>query len=585
MCGIAGILNFNNELVQSSDLKNMTDIILHRGPDGEGHWTNDRGNVGFGHRRLAIIDLSENGRQPMHYLEGRYSITFNGEIYNYVELKDELTKQGYKFRSESDTEVLLALYDFKKEKCLEKLDGMFAFGIWDEKEQSLFCARDRFGEKPFHYYFDGQQFIFASEIKQIWKAGVSKTINEERFSSFLKTGQIDDQENPNETFYKHIEKLDAGHFLKVDVGGKLIAKKYWSIDISKPEFEGSFEQAVETFFELFKSSVRLRLRSDVPIGTSLSGGLDSSSICMMIDAMKLNNQKQTSFSARFKNYEKDEGKYIEEVIKACDNIEFHYIWPDENYFQDCFNEICYYQDEPIGSSSIVAQYSVMQLAKKNGVTVLIDGQGADEYLAGYKPYYPLYLNQLFYHDKIRFRAEVTNYNKLNEGVKTYYPPDNNESFRMKLGRYRRTLLNSPMPYKANELKQKLQKDTSSGELKTLLRYADRNSMAHSRETRLPFLSHELVEFVFSLPDHYKLNSGWSKYVLRKAMESILPPSICWRVDKVGFEAPQNNWLRTSAIQDEIIRASEKLKDISNVAFEKMTDQQKWRVLVCAKYLL
>lgn len=230
MCGIAGIISFNSEPVKTDDLKKMTDVILHRGPDGEGQWINATGNVGFGHRRLSIIDLSEQGKQPMHYANERYTITFNGEIYNYIEIKVDLLNKGYVFKSNSDTEVLMALYDLKKEKCLQDLDGMFAFAIWDEKEQTLFCARDRFGEKPFHYYLDNNRFVFASEIKQFWEVGIEKITDNNRFKNYLIDGHIDDVDDSTATFFDKIKKLDAAHYMLVNAQGKTSITKYWQLE-------------------------------------------------------------------------------------------------------------------------------------------------------------------------------------------------------------------------------------------------------------------------------------------------------------------------------------------------------------------
>lgn len=274
MCGIAGIYNLNQSQVSLTDLKKMTDVITHRGPDGEGHWLNSNCLIGFGHRRLSIIDLTENGKQPMQYAEGRYTITFNGEIYNYIELKNELKLKGYQFISDTDTEVLLALYDLKKEKCLQDLDGMFSFAIWDEKLQTLFCARDRFGEKPFHYFKNDNEFVFASEIKQFWTIGIDKKINQEKLLAFAQTGALENSNQITETFYQSIEKLDAAHYLTINADKKISIQKYWDIQTHVKPFEGTIEQAAELFLQLFTDSIRLRLRSDVEVGSSLSGGLE-----------------------------------------------------------------------------------------------------------------------------------------------------------------------------------------------------------------------------------------------------------------------------------------------------------------------
>ena len=584
MCGIAGIINFNESIVDLGSLKIMTDVIIHRGPDGEGQWVNTRGNVGFGHRRLSIIDLSENAKQPMHYANGRYTITFNGEIYNYVELKKDLLTRGYNFDSDSDTEVLLALYDLKKETCLQDLDGMFAFSIWDEKEQVLFCARDRFGEKPFHYFYDNEKFIFASEIKQFWSIGINKKISQKRLMQFVDFGTIDDAHNLTNTFYEGIKRLDAANYLIIKPNHSIQIYQYWKINLSAPKFRGSIEQAAERFLELFIESIKIRLRSDVPVGSSLSGGLDSSSIVMLIDALKGKELKQNTFSARFKNFEKDEGVYIEEVSKSCKNLNVHYAWPDKEYFENVFDKVTYYQDEPFGSASIIAQYAVMELAKQNQVTVLLDGQGADEQLAGYLPYYHAYLNHLYFHNTSKYEMEYSAYLKYHQKASPYRTLKDSETWRMKLGRYRRRLFHQEMPYD-NNLNFILNLSTTKVGLKELLRYADRNSMAHSREVRLPFLSHKLVEFVFSLPDDYKLNDGWTKFILRKSMNNILPSSICWRVDKIGYEPPQKNWLNSENHNSEIRRVS-KILNIDR-GYEKTSNSiftKDWRLLMISKFI-
>lgn len=582
MCGIAGIYSFSENPVKISDLKRMTDTISHRGPDGEGHWVNRNSSIGFGHRRLSIIDLSENGKQPMHYL-GRYTITFNGEIYNYIEIRKRLLEKGYQFKSDTDTEVLLALYDDKKKDCLQELDGMFSFAIWDEEEKVFFCARDRFGEKPFHYCVIGNQFIFASEIKQFWAIGIEKKLRSYKVKNFIYNGSTGDQDDATETFYEGIKKLDAAHYICLSQGKTDVDQlRYWDIAI-QPNYKGSLMEASEQFRELLMRSVQLRLRSDVAVGTSLSGGLDSSSIVMLIDALKSQTMAQNSFSARFRNFDKDEGKYIEEVVKACKNLNIHYTWPDKNYFESVFEKVCFYQDEPFGSASIVAQYAVMELAKKNNVTVLLDGQGADEYLAGYSPYYRMHLSALFYNDRKSYKAELSAYNALHP-VSTIESFERIESIQMKLGRYKAKLLNLPPAVAKNALATQLKNDTLSDGLKTLLRYADRNSMAHSREVRLPFLSHKLVEFVFSLPDHFKLGNGWTKLVLRESMKGILPTAITWRTDKIGYEPPQNQWIAAKKTITNIKRIIDKY-DLNEklIVDSGLTNDKNWKFMLIEQY--
>lgn len=511
MCGIAGIVRFNGS-IQLEQLKSMTDSIVHRGPDGEGHWISDKNNIGFGHRRLSIIDLSEGGHQPMHFLE-RYTITFNGEIYNYIELKKELQAKGYQFNSESDTEVLLALYADKGKSMLSDLDGMFAFAIWDNQEEKLFCARDRFGEKPFFYFKNDDQFVFGSEMKELWAYGIPKQIKDNRIYNYINTGIVETPATIEETYYQGIHKLDAAHTLEVTAKGGIKLNKYWSLDDIQLNIDISFEQAQQKYFELFEESIKYRLRSDVPVGSSLSGGLDSSSIVKMIDNIKGENQVQKVFSARFKNFDKDEGEYIDEVVRNCNNVEAYTTWPAEGSILEIIDKVAHHQEEPFGSSSILAQWKVMELAKTNDVTVLIDGQGADEYLAGYMPEYKTYLTQLFFENRPLYNDQYVHYQNHFGKTHPLDPYTKTETLRMKVGRYKKNFLNQPIEY--NTLKDRLKYKLTSSGLKELLRYADRNSMAHSREIRLPFLSHKLIEFVFSLPDEFLLKDGWTKYIHRK----------------------------------------------------------------------
>ena len=614
MCGIAGIFNKNTR-ADIDALKKMTDAIAHRGPDGEGHWISNSGKVALGHRRLSIIDLSDNGKQPMHYLN-RYTITFNGEIYNYIELKNTLVQKGYKFESKSDTEVLLALFDLKREKCLEDLDGMFAFAIWDEKEQQLFCARDRFGEKPFFYHHDPEkQFAFASEMKSLWQLGIKKQVNPVMMVNFLNNVySLDNPSRKSDTFYQDIHKLEPAHYLVMDSELRISKKKYWDINPLLVNRDIREEQAIEKFRELFSKSVKHRLRSDVPVGSSLSGGLDSSSIVCLINSLNSEHSLiQKTFSARFKNYEKDEGKFMEAVIKAT-HVDAHFCWPAEEQFITDFDKMFYHQEEPFSSASIFAQWSVMMLAKQNNVTVLLDGQGADEMLAGYHYYFSTYFNELYRNGQDLYKHEVNCYRKMHNPEYIFYGETTNPSPIDTISRriksyvrpvYKAIFRNSGYTHNKSflhrdylsqftskdfysikfdgNLNQQLYYSTCTSGLETLLRYADRNSMAHSREVRLPFLSHQLVEFVFALPSGLKIRDGWTKYLLRKSMENILPPEITWRVDKIGYEPPQKKWLSDKRITEKIQDSKldlEKRKIIN--PDRNKSDDNDWLLLMAAK---
>ena len=586
MCGIAGIINIQpNRAIEVREVKTMTDAIVHRGPDGGGQWVNEKGNVGLGHRRLSIIDLSDSASQPMHYLD-RYTIVFNGEIYNYIELKSSLEKQGYTFRSESDTEVLLALYDQQKQNCLNFLDGMFAFAIWDELSQQLFCARDRFGEKPFYYTVQQGRFYFGSEMKALWAVGIRKDTNETMMYNYLVSGYVENPESIKDTFYHNTYKLPPASSLLIK-DGEISIHTYWSIDPGFIDTDINEASAKQRFNELFETSVRRRLRSDVPVGSSLSGGLDSSLVVCMIDKISAGKIPQNTFSARFHDPKLDEGKYMQYVIDST-NVTPHFVYPDEKTLADELDKVIFHQEEPFGSASILAQYKVFELAKKHNVTVLLDGQGADEVLAGYHYFYETYFKELLKTDAVSAANEMKAYVDLT-GQTTYLPANNgrlsiknrlwnhipdkikllhkwralltyrdkfsigkdffaeNKAHYYSMPDYDRANLNSHLAYKLQVYG-----------LHTLLRYADRNSMAHSREVRLPFLYHELVEFLMTLPAGMKIKNGWTKYIMRASFESLMPKEIVWRKDKLGYEPPQKTWMANQAIVDRINESRKKL---------------------------
>lgn len=609
MCGIAGIIATDKNEIGLQRLKKMTDIIAHRGPDGDGHWISPNGNVGLGHRRLSIIDLSHEADQPMHFLE-RYHLVFNGEIYNYLELKETLIKQGYHFTTESDTEVLLALYDKHKENCLQLLDGMFSFVIYDEKENKIFAARDRFGEKPFFYHHvAGKHFMFGSEMKCLWEAGVEKKVNNRMLYNYLTNNSLDNPNDLSETFYEGCTRLPHGHYLKLSVDDcALSVKQYYDIDWRNTNHSITVEQAKEKFQELFYTSVKRRLRSDVTVGSSLSGGLDSSLIVAVIDSLKKGTgQQQDTFSAVFPGFKKDERKYIDHVIAAT-NVNPHFTEPGDEGLISSLNKLSWHQEEPFGSASIYVQYCVMQLAKQNSVTVLLDGQGADEVLAGYHAYYPQFFKELktsgsklykqetkAYADKYADSEINKNYNS-SFGSRIKYAAGNALPFVRKWYHQAKdpvTNILSPdfkEAYKVNyepqqqfsSLNERLYYSSYKQGLQELLRYADRNSMAHSREVRLPFLYHELVEFLFSLPAHMKINEGWTKWIMRHSFENDLPAEICWRKDKIGFEPPQKSWMENESVRIKIAQATQKLKEqniLSKQQDNKLTQSanNNWRL--------
>lgn len=585
MCGISGIisifnLNKNSESDRAYNLlrvKKMTEAIAHRGPDDEAYWNNVYGTAMLGHRRLSIIDLSPAGAQPMHYA-GRCSIVYNGEIYNYIELRKELAVKGYSFHTASDTEVILAAYDLYKEKCVSHFDGMFAFSIWDEKEQSLFAARDRFGEKPFYYHEEKDCFLFASEMKAFWAAGIDKTIEEKMLLNYLSLGYVQNPTDKEQTFFKNIYSLPPAHYLKCDKSLKVSIHRWWSLN-KESKISISSSEAADKFYELFSTAVKRRLRSDVSIGTSLSGGLDSSSIIATI--MNNSELKPQTFSAVFPGFEKDESKYIQLITQQFD-LKNHQVEPTADGLIKDIEKLCYHQEEPFSSSSIFAQYKVFDLAKQQGIKVLLDGQGADEILAGYSKYIHWYLQEVLSRHRIGAAQKERKALKKN-GIAFHWGIDNifaafmpaHAAIQLEKNEYRKTVsqpdvskeflrscrgkawegIHKPIVTKLNDI---LHFNVVEFGLEELLRYADRNSMAHGREVRLPFLEPELVKFVFSLPSTYKIHEGWTKWLLRKTMDQQLPSQIVWRTDKIGYEPPQQQWMQDPLLQDYMHEAKKKL---------------------------
>lgn len=566
MCGIAGIIASLPDLVSEPRVRRMTNALAHRGPDGEGSWKAANGVVAFGHRRLSVIDLSILGAQPMHY-KGRYSIVYNGEIYNYREIKSILQQRGFPFVSESDTEVILAAYAAWGPACLEQFDGMFAFAIWDNEEQKLFAARDRFGEKPFYYVADGRQFLFASEMKALWAAGVERQMDESMLFNYLTLGYIQDPGDRGCTFYRNIRKLPAGHYLLcAEAGSEVTEHAYWNIHMEESAPVPDEAEAVKKLRSLLSLSVTRRLRSDVAVGTSLSGGLDSASV---ITQIKKTGRYETlhAFSAVFPGFIRDESRPIGQLAGQL-AIQSHRVQPNATSLIDDFERICYHQEEPFQSASIIAQYRVFQLAKEQEITVLLDGQGADEVLAGYGKYFPWYWRELYLKNRSLLRHEVASADPAIAGqwdwkqqLFAHFPHFAETWLIRQRSRQQKKLADLSAPFvrafgrshydlpHIPSLNGALYYNTFSNGLEELLQYADRNAMAHGREVRLPFLFHELVAFVFSLPAAYKIRDGYSKWLLRKAMEQDLPANIVWNKTKIGFEPPQAEWMKDVRVID------------------------------------
>jgi asparagine synthase (glutamine-hydrolysing) len=560
----------------------MTDRIRHRGPDDEGHYID--GNLGLGNRRLSIIDLSPAGHMPMSNEDQTVWISHNGEVYNYVELARGLKAQGYNFRSQTDTETILHAYEANGVDCLSGFNGMFAFAIWDTARRRLFCARDRLGIKPFYYYFDGQVFVFASELKAILlHPSVQRRVNDLMVYDYLTFNLVD---HTDDTFFDGIHRLPAAHYLTIDADGRLHVERWWDAESARSGLsraDGDAQSAGEQLRELLTDSIRLRLRSDVPVGTCLSGGLDSSSVVCLANQLMLNGsaidpqlvgKHQKTFSSCFEDLRFDERSFIEAVATQT-GAERNYVFPEgyEKLWQEA-SDLVWYQEEPFGSTSIYAQWNVMRLVAERGVKVLLDGQGGDELMAGYPRYFSTFAAQLARQGRlltllretaafrttgqslpfllatalyiaapIWIRALVK---RLTERVRAGRALDVlNPAFK---GLFERRpyehFVQTQSRYRGN-LAIQLYYDTTLYSLPSLLRYEDKNSMAFSIEARVPFLDYRLVEFLLSLPPEYHIHNGWNKWTLRQGVEGVLPEAVRWRRDKKGFPTPEMLWLRAA----------------------------------------
>lgn len=598
MCGIFGVLNTQKQSVNLESLLESVHSIRHRGPDDEGYLLlntsngniascsgpdsdlkltlprieesySDQFDLAFGFRRLSILDLSPAGHQPMSSADGSLWIVFNGEIYNYIELRAELKTKGYKFHTQTDTEVILNSYLEWGTDCLNHFNGMWAFAIFDKYKNRLFCARDRFGIKPLYYFFDHEQFVFGSEIKALLAyTKLNRKPNQSVVYDYLAYGMLD---HTNETFFENIKQLPPAQFLIVEKDN-LRTEKYWDLNPENKLDLATDEEYARRFYELFEDSIRIHLRSDVAIGSCLSGGLDSSAIVTVANKLlfsehailpELIGEKQKTFSACFEDLRFDERKFIE-IVLSTTSAEANYTFPNPKELLDELPKLIWHQDEPFGSTSIYAQWCVMKTAASRGVRVLLDGQGSDEMLAGYHTFFdPFWALLAKRAEGGRLMNEWSAYQKLFQT--SYLNLFQHTLFAMapsvlrkKIRSARSSLGMNPQfvsqynhrhpdegkTYSSNTFVQKLYSSITKTSLPGLLHYEDRNSMAHSIEARVPFLDYRLVEFVFSIPHHQKIKNGYTKSVLRNAMKNTLPENIRMRTDKMGFVTPERVWMST-----------------------------------------
>ena len=549
MCGICGFYDAENRLQDGQSLLDkMNEAQIHRGPDHQDTYID--GSAGMGHVRLSIIDLSSAGNQPMHFAD-RYVMVLNGEIFNYIELREELEAAGYSFNSNSDTEVVLAAYDHWGEKCLSRFNGFWAIAIYDRKTKSMFLTRDRFGVKPLYYTNQPGYFVFSSEIKALLQDNnIKRTANDSVIFDYLVNGFVD---CTDETFFKGVYRLPAGCCMHIDHKGRQRISRYYELPYSEKLTGEVDDEMIQQFRSLFQDSVKLRLRADVPVGSCLSGGLDSSSIvCESSRQLRQRNagKDQKTFSSCYKGDSNDERAFIDAVVDST-GVDAHYIYPTGDTLFEDLDHLIYTQDEPFVSTSMYASYCVMKLAHENGVTVLLDGQGADEILCGYRKARVYYIRRLIKAKKLgRAAKEIFYYLPYMRKGKNVSLLADLSMMRQFLGRTssrdirhryleqsfaKRTLRNS---YENSE--RFLLNDFDRIVLPALLRYVDRNSMAFSIEDRLPFLDYRLVEFAMNLPLNAKISDGYSKAVMRRALD--MPEIIRRRKDKIGFYTPENSWL-------------------------------------------
>ena len=558
MCGICGIVQPGRP-AQLETVVAMADSLAHRGPDQAGSFAGD--GVALGFRRLAIIDLSEGGNQPFASEDGNLHLVFNGEIYNYRELRRELEGKGHTFRTKSDTEVLLAAYREWGEDCVNHFNGMWGFAIWDVRRRALFASRDRFGVKPFYYRIDGERFVFASEPKAFRvDPQTALTANAPVVLDYIDQGYLD---HTSETFFAGIVKLPPGHSLTFD-GTDLRVRRYWRLE---PQ-ETHVGDAVDAIRELFLDSVRLRLRSDVPVGTCLSGGIDSSAIAVAVDHLLRTEaenarpvgERQRTFTAYFDDEGFDERPYARAVVEQI-RADAHWISFDANELVSDLPAIVVTQDEPFGSTSMAAQWYVMRAAKQAGLKVMLDGQGGDEVLGGYRAFIGFRLADLLARGRFtalgrEFAAWRDIHSPAALAVSTARPFAPDRLTRLVRSRSRGAGplvgpalhgLAEPRVDGVARFTERMRRHqalllTRRG-LPELLRYEDRNSMAHSLEARVPFLDYRFVELAFSLSGGELIRNGRTKDVLRRAFADLLPTPVRERRDKLGFVTPERRWLR------------------------------------------
>lgn len=594
MCGISGIIHKNGSPVTPDEIGSINDLIAHRGPDGNGLFFADA--LALGHRRLAILDVSPAGHQPMAY-GGRYVITFNGEIYNYLELRQQLCADGYAFTSKTDTEVILAAYDRWGADCVSHFNGMWAFALYDKDKEEIFCSRDRFGVKPFYYADTPGKFVFGSEIKQILAgAGGPAIANMIAVRDFLVEGY---HGHTSETFFHGIHSLRAGHNLIFSLKTKSFREaRYYCLDIRPGLPELDAKTATDLFLADLKRAVSYQLRSDVKVGVCLSGGLDSSSLAGL-SAITYNAAamgRMQAIHAKSSEKESDESGYALELAARSD-IELSVIEPTAEEFIEAIDEVVYLQEEPFATPSIFMQYFLFQKAKRIGCKVMLDGQGSDEILLGYERYYSAHLHSLAALTALREIFRIENNSRLTFGAilcgLAYFSVSGirirnlQRKFRFLKKEHTQDFPNiAKLTKGVRDIRAMQKMEIESFQLPHLLRYVDRNSMRHSIEARVPFLDHHLVETCYGISSKLKIKDGWTKHILRVAMDGLVSNNILWRKNKFGFEAPTASWINeVSGVMELAISQSPLLEKMcqDRLDFKKIDRATFWKLYSIAKW--
>jgi asparagine synthase (glutamine-hydrolysing) len=588
MCGILGKYEIENT-IRNSLFSDALVSLKHRGPDHHGfeEYNNNYGSLFLGHTRLSIIDLSEAGQQPMVSKNGRYHIIFNGEIYNYKEIRDELSKDGLNFKSDSDTEVLIEAWSKWGMSCLDMLKGMFVFVIYDVKKNNLTCIRDPFGIKPFYYNINSKKFIFSSEISPVnFLLQSDKDFDYQTIYNYLVFGHYD---NNTSTFYKNISNLMPGCYLEVELGNNIKYKigKWFELS-TKENTKISFNGATEKLRNMFLENIKLHMRSDVPLAIALSGGVDSSAVACAVRTLYPNLEINT-FTYVAKNSDVDEEIWADKINNHI-NAKPHKVIVNPIELANDLTELISAQGEPFGSSSIYAQYRVFKLAKQSGITVLLEGQGADELFAGYHGYPGSMIKSLIEKKHfLKLLKFINNWSKwpgrsYKKALVHFFQAITPQFLEVKalkiIGRdpfpewiKTETLANYNIEfnsynkghhknYKGRSLMENLKSSLTGNGLMSLLRHSDRNSMHWSMESRVPFLTSDMAKFALSLPENYLISEkGETKSIFKSAMRGIVPDDILDRKDKIGFQTPEHDIMKH-------IHKSEKnvLDDLKSIPF-------------------